>query len=237
MTRPAISIAFKRVCKLTKGRNPVRAETPAQAGSVPLINMRLLRTGVIDSFDWVSPEDALLCKPGDLLIACDGAGAGQPFFAPIHGAVGSTFAVLSPSPLADVPRDLRFVYYWLLSQRKQVQGNLIGSAIPHLNTDALRNLKIQLPPLETQKLIASYLDAKIGLMRLHSQMDKVVLHRLKAYRQSLISEVVAHGIPSETPANVQAFRATTSIAFKRVCRLTKGRNPVRADITDRKSVV
>jgi len=55
----------------------------------------------------------------------------------------------------------KFIYYWLLSPicRQQIDSKCIGSTQKALTIDALLNFEIDLPPLETQRAIASTLSA------------------------------------------------------------------------------
>lgn len=62
--------------------------------------------------------------------------------------------------------------------------------VPHLTQENLKSVRIPLPPVEEQKAIAEYLDAKCteidGLIKVKQEK----IETLKQYRQSLIFEAV-----------------------------------------------
>ena len=53
----------------------------------------------------------------------------------------------------------KFLYYWLLSQSKLIDGFYRGSGIQHPNMAAVLDMKIPIPPLHIQKEIVRILDA------------------------------------------------------------------------------
>ncbi len=62
--------------------------------------------------------------------------------------------------------------------------------IPHVNGSYLNNFLFLLPPKSTQQRIASYLDKKISKIEETIQNQHQVIEKLKAYKQSLITEAV-----------------------------------------------
>lgn len=61
------------------------------------------------------------------------------------------------------------------------------------------NTKLPVPPLETQQKIADYLDEKCGEIDKTIEKQKESIEKLKAYKQSLISETVTKGLNKSTP--------------------------------------
>lgn len=63
--------------------------------------------------------------------------------------------------------DSNFLFYWFKSEeaKNKVEGIIIGSVQKALTIDAMKNIKINLPPLAEQKRIASILSAHLAIMR------------------------------------------------------------------------
>lgn len=62
--------------------------------------------------------------------------------------------------------DSNFLFYWFKSEeaKNKVEGIIIGSVQKALTINAMKNIKINLPPLAEQKCIASILSAHLAIM-------------------------------------------------------------------------
>lgn len=92
-----------------------------------------------------------------------------------------------------------FMKYMLLSHNFTVEadGSTYGAKMPRVSCEFIGNLKWAMPPLSEQRIIASYLDHKVGKIdTLISEKEKMV-EDLKAYRSSLITETVTKGLNKE----------------------------------------
>ena len=91
--------------------------------------------------------------------------------------------------------NLRYIYYFLLSQRDAINDiGFEGVGIKHLQKYFLLNLNIFVPPQEEQQQIVSYLDYKtLKIDELISKKEELV-ETLKNARQKLISETVTKGL-------------------------------------------
>ncbi len=67
-----------------------------------------------------------------------------------------------------------FVYYYLWTQYQQLVLYKTGGAQPNLNVDKIKKLKVQLPPLPTQKKIASILSAYDDLIQNYKKQIKAL---------------------------------------------------------------
>lgn len=63
-----------------------------------------------------------------------------------------------------------------------------------LNIDTFLNIPMILPPLSEQHLISSYLDAKCSEIDSALSLQEQMISELRAYKQSLITETVTHGL-------------------------------------------
>ncbi|MBL3849940.1 restriction endonuclease subunit S [Bacillus anthracis] len=77
----------------------------------------------------------------------------------------------------------KFLYYWLLSQSKLIDGFYRGSGIQHPNMAAVLDMKIPIPPLHIQKEIVRILDAFSELtLELTSELTLELTARKKQYK-------------------------------------------------------
>ena len=68
-----------------------------------------------------------------------------------------------------------------------------------LNENAFLNITIVLPPLSQQKRIAGFLDAKCAQIDAIIEKQQQVIEKLKAYKQSVITEAVTKGLDPTVP--------------------------------------
>lgn len=73
------------------------------------------------------------------------------------------------------------------------------STINQLTTSMLNEIRVPFPPVKTQQKIADYLDEKFGEIDATIAKQKESIEKLKAYKQSLISETVTKGLDKSAP--------------------------------------
>ena len=84
----------------------------------------------------------------------------------------------------------RFIYFWLLGNKKYIIEMGVGGGQPNINKDIVKSLKVSLPPKSIQDEIVVYLDKKV------SGYDKAIksiqesIGLLREFKSSLISNVV-----------------------------------------------
>ncbi len=88
--------------------------------------------------------------------------------------------------------DNRFLYYLLNYDGLITHISFLGSINTQINVGMreLEQARISLPPKSTQQRIASYLDKKCSKIEETIQNQQQVIEKLKAYKQSLITEAV-----------------------------------------------
>lgn len=137
-----------------------------------------------------SPEIKLSLH--DILIVKDGAGIGEcarvEDMSLGESTVNSSLGVITVS----VKLYYSYLFYFFLSS--PFQDNVLflknGMGVPHLTQENLKSVRIPLPPVEEQKAIAEYLDAKCTEIDELIQVKQEKIETLKQYRQSLIFEAV-----------------------------------------------
>ena len=80
--------------------------------------------------------------------------------------------------------------YSLNAMREYVLAFSSGNTQFNLNAQKVRNFTLLTPSFETQQRIASYLDKKCNKIEETIQKQQQVIEKLKAYKQSLITEAV-----------------------------------------------
>lgn len=95
----------------------------------------------------------------------------------------------------------RYFLYVLRIAEEELMSLSVGNVVFILNSERLGSLKIPFPPLKTQQKIADYLDEKCGEIDATIAKQKESIEKLKAYKQSLISETVTKGLDKSAPLN------------------------------------
>lgn len=137
-----------------------------------------------------SPEIKLSLH--DILIVKDGAGIGKCARVedmPLgESTVNSSLGVITVSEILYYS----YLFYFFLST--PFQDNVLflknGMGVPHLTQENLKTVRIPLSPIEEQKAIANYLDAKCADIDELIKVKQEKIETLKQYRQSLIFEAV-----------------------------------------------
>ena len=142
----------------------------------------------------VYAKDGDYCSEEDILILWDGSNAGEIVFNHPAGYAPSTTAILKKLSTQSLP-----VYdkFYLKALEDDLRRNTNGMGIPHVNGSYLNNSLFLLPPKETQQRIATYLDKKCSKIEETIQNQQQVIEKLKAYKQSLITEAVTGKVKIE----------------------------------------
>jgi len=147
-----------------------------------------------------------LLQDGDILLARSGATVGKAlrYRAEWGRACFAGYLVrLRPDRRKILPD---YLYYYTQSQafRRQVWVSTVQSTIANVNAERFGNFTIPLPPVEEQRVIVKFLDArtqKIGaLLRVVEQQ----LGKLREYRRALIVSAVTKGYQARTAVAVSA---------------------------------
>lgn len=103
------------------------------------------------------------------------------------------------SLVAKIKLSCLFFYYFFKVQSEVLNMLGNGTTFMELSASDLLNFKIPFPPLKTQQKIADYLDEKCGEIDATIAKQKEIIEKLKAYKQSLISETVTKGLDKSAP--------------------------------------
>ena len=81
-----------------------------------------------------------------------------------------------------------FLYFYLLTQKNYFNEKSAGSTFSAITLDIIKNTKIPLPPLETQKEIVSILDKKFKSMDEIERLNNENIENLLLLKKSLLKE-------------------------------------------------
>jgi len=90
----------------------------------------------------------------------------------------------------------KYTYYYLMSMYYNCVFNSLGGdgVRSALNASDMGNLKIPVPPLETQQKIVAAIEAKTTKIDALVSNEERQIEKLKAYKQALITETVTKGL-------------------------------------------
>lgn len=131
------------------------------------------------------------------------------------GAIGISDSDGKGSPVLNVCRpkngsDTRYINYYLRTLALQNVFIALSTGIRERSCDLrwkkIAELLFTIPPLKTQQKIADYLDEKCGEIDATISKQKESIEKLKAYKQSLISETVTKGLDKSAPLNPSGIK-------------------------------
>lgn len=162
------------------------------------------RSEKIEDGDFISRADSLvgyrICNRNDLVMNIMLAWNGSLAFSNYDGIVSPAYAVFF---IYNNNFYYKFLHYLLrtsayTSYFRANSTGIIDSRL-RLYPDVFGRLYCIYPPLATQQKIADYLDEKCGEIDKTIEKQKESIEKLKAYKQSLISETVTKGLNKSTP--------------------------------------
>ena len=189
---------MKYLCNVTDGTH--FSPTTISEGK-PYITVTNVKDDVIDvdgagkiSLDDFNELVKQGCQPktGDVLLTKDGTVGRTAIVKDNDYVVLSSLGILSPN----TSLTSSYLKYMLdsLTLQEQMNEAMAGSALRRITITKIKDLLGLLPPLTEQRIIAAYLDYKVGQIdALISEKEKMV-DDLKAYRSSIITEAVTKGL-------------------------------------------
>jgi len=130
-----------------------------------------------------------------LVIAMYGATIGKTGMLKIETATNQACCVLS-NP---VNVNNHYAFYWLNSVKEQVISLSYGGGQHNISQELIRNLKIQIPPLQEQTAIANYLDRKTTEIDALIAKKKRLLELYEEEKTAIINHAVTKGINPDAP--------------------------------------
>ena len=189
----------------------------------PYLSMDYIRDS--ENTEPVYAKDGDYCSEDDILVLWDGSNAGEIIFDHPSGFAPSTTAILKKHSSSTLPN---FDKFYLKALEEDLRRNTNGMGIPHVNGSYLSNSLFLIPPKETQKKIASYLDSKCSKIEetIHNQQQ--VIEKLKAYKQSLITEAVTGKIKIQNGKACGKYKEYKDSGVEWIGEIPNGWEPIKA---------
>lgn len=161
-------IRLEDLCsKVTSGGTPNTQKQEYHGGNVPWLKTqeitfnRIYKTETFITEEGLNNSSAKWIPENSVIVAMYGATAGRIAInkIPLTTNQACCNLILNPSKA-----NYNFIYYHLLSRFEEIAGMAIGGAQPNLNAGMIKDLRVQIPPIETQNkigFILSTIDDKI----------------------------------------------------------------------------
>ena len=143
---------FGGICDLKKGRKP-RLTNTKEPNVNPYLVARYLRGAEPTDFAFIADKNSISVTADEIIIICDGSNSGETFIG-FDGILSSTMAKIVHGNNIET----KFIIYFLELMFEKFNSSKTGSAIPHLDLNALRNQVLPVPPLPEQRRIVAILD-------------------------------------------------------------------------------
>lgn len=167
----------------------------------PVVRIGNIKDGYVDCTECIGINDnsgleKYLVKENDILLAMSGATVGKVGIASkvVNSYINQRVGIIRTDAY-------NFLYYCLIlpSFVEFIMLNTSSSAQPNVSSGICGNFKIPFPPLSEQQRIASYLDTKCYKIDDIIEKQQSVIEKLKAYKQSIITEAVTKGLNPDVP--------------------------------------
>ena len=145
------------IVDLLKGKKPEISTN--SDGNLPYLTAKYIR-GVSDpEYGIPSSKGSVLVTPNDYVIIMDGSNSGE-VFTGLNGILASTMGKI----VLKEKINLKYLGYFLESNKELFASTKTGSAIPHLSTEVFFNLDIANPSLREQEKIVERLDGVLEVI-------------------------------------------------------------------------
>ena len=175
----------------------VDEETPGRALSIGGTNIMKSGTLSYDKKTYISEKKYLespeiMLRGGEILMTKVGAGCGENSIYEFY----EDRVTINPNVMilhVNNGINSKYINYCLLND--EVRSNIkiestSGGAQPAINQELLKNLKINLPPINEQNKIVNYLDRVCSKLDTVINYRKQIIEKLEEYKRSLIYECV-----------------------------------------------
>lgn len=175
------------------GGTPSRGKSHLFGGSIPWLKSGEINSRVIRTTEETLSEEGLAesaakwAKAGTVVGAMYGATAGTFGWLDIDTTVNQAVLVIDGKK---DEADNRFLLHALTESAEQLLQTVQGSGQPNLNSDLIRKLKLLLPPLSSQKKIASILDSVDEAI----EATRAVIDQTRRLKTALLQDLLTNGL-------------------------------------------
>ena len=151
---------------------------------------------------WIRPQEAerFRLTKGDILVS-EGGDAGRAVTFDADGEYYFQNAINRVRPNHHGMIAPEFIYYWFtfLKVAGYVEMICNVATIPHFTAEKVKAAPLVVPPLNTQRQIARFLDEKTARIDRLIEKKRALLDRLAERRQTLITRAATKGLNAQSP--------------------------------------
>lgn len=174
---------------------PFKSELFSKEKGVPLIRIRDISSGTIETFYDGDYSEDYIVKKDDLVVGMDGD-FNVRWWNNVNALLNQRCCSIKSIEEVSV---LRFLFYVIPNDLKIINDLAYYTTVKHLSNNDLYNRNLILPSLEEQTKIAAFLDYKTSLIDATIEKKKRLIELLKEKRQAIINEAVTKGLSPITP--------------------------------------
>lgn len=166
-------------------------------GTIPWLNSGSVNQGVIrEPSDFITDEgfansSAKWIPRGALVMALAGQGKTKAMvgYLDIETTGNQSLAAIVPTDI-----DGKFLYWWLTSQYLNIRNLSSQDGRDGLNLEMIGSISCPVPPVESQRSIAEFLDEKTAQIDALIARKKALLLRLSEKRQAVVTHAITRGL-------------------------------------------
>jgi len=169
---------------------PFKSELFDNQEGFPLLRIRDITSGKLETFYKGEFSSDYVIKKGDLVIGMDGD-FNLRWWDNSDALLNQRCCTLNN---IEGITDLRFLYYLLPNDLKIINDLTYYTTVKHLSNGDINNSSIVLPPIDEQTQIAQYLDHQTSIIDQLIQQKEKLIELLKEKKQAVINEAVTQGL-------------------------------------------
>ena len=188
-------VTIADVCQTSSGGTPARSNPAYYGDDIPWVKCGDLRDGVITkteeriTAEGLANSNAKILPKGTLLIALyAGATIGRLGILGMNACTNQAICALKTSEKIDT----KYLFWYLMSIRDDLQSQAVGGVQLNINQSVLRQTKIWLPPLATQKEIVAHTESLFGRLGVVEMAITAQKQKIKQCLDSFLSIAVNH---------------------------------------------
>lgn len=156
-------------------------------------------------------DNRKLVRKGDFAINSRSDRRGSCGISPKDGSVSLINLILAPRTFMNTDYYNWLFHTTLFADEFYSWGHGIVADLWTTRWQEMKNIAIPTPPLSEQEAIAAYLDKKCGEIDELIDVEQQMIAELEAYRQSVITEAVTHGLRSDIPQKISSIKGIDKI--------------------------
>ena len=154
------------------GGTPTVGEKEYYDGNIPFIRSGEINSDKTELFlseNGLNNSSAKMVKIGDILYALYGATSGEVSISKLNGAINQAILAIQPHQ----NHNNYFLMQWLRKSKKMIIGTYLQGGQGNLSGNIVKELSIDLPFCDEQKLIGTFFNKLDSLITLHQRKQVI----------------------------------------------------------------